>query len=218
MTNAANSRRRGAKAVAPGDETGEQLVQGLVRLLEAGRPFHEVGIAEISESAGVTRSAFYFYFANKAEALAAAALAYRVDMGRAAAPFIEGGGGDDFYPSMERSLRQVLTTWGQQHAILHAMIEASVTDPTIDEAWQEWMLSFAEPVLARVEQQAALLGVEVDGALARSVVTRLLWMNERNLYRLFQAESPSADACEDFLRSWYTVWRASVSALLERPF
>jgi len=206
------------KAVAPGDETGEQLVQGLVRLLESGRPFHEVGIAEISESAGVTRSAFYFYFANKAEALAAAALAYRAEMGRAAAPFLEGEGADDFYPSMERSLRQVLTTWGRQHAILHAMIEASVTDPTIDQAWQEWMLSFGDPVLARIERQAGLLGIEVDGALARATVTRLLWMNERNLYRLFQGEPPSADACEEFLRSWCAVWRASVGTLLDgRP-
>lgn len=214
MSDASKFTRRGARSAEGRDETGESLVAGLAALLESGRSFHEMSVSEISKSAGVTRSAFYFYFANKAEALSAAAERYRPEMERAAAPFVMGEEADDFHASMALSLRQVAETWGRQRSILHAMIDASVTDPQIDEAWQDWMLSFREPVLDRIQRQASHLGVQLDDALAYSTVTRLLWMNERNLYRLHQREMPSTLEVEDLLRGWAMVWRSALGELL----
>lgn len=207
-------RRRTKKEASHGDATWESLVEGLASLLDSGLSFHEITIAEISESAGLTRSAFYFYFANKAEALAAAIERARQDMMVAAAPFMAGGDPETFYDDVGESLRMVTATWREHRSLLHAKIEASVTDAEVDEEWQEWMLSFREPVLARLGQQAESLGLELDAEYAHDVVTRLLWMNERNFYRHLQHEPPTAKETARFDRAMQTVWCATLRSLL----
>ena len=53
-----------------GDERRTALLTALEDLLES-RPLAQIGVADISRAAGVTRSAFYFYFPSKAAAVAA---------------------------------------------------------------------------------------------------------------------------------------------------
>ena len=58
---------------ARGDRRRTALLEALDHHLREGS-LDSINIADISRRAGVTRSAFYFYFENKASAVAALAL------------------------------------------------------------------------------------------------------------------------------------------------
>jgi AcrR family transcriptional regulator len=61
--------KRRSRALSKGDQREIELVQCAERLLEEGT-FHDASVADVATAAGVSRPAFYFYFASKDALLA----------------------------------------------------------------------------------------------------------------------------------------------------
>ncbi len=100
-------------------------------LRESG--FDDLNIADVTRRAGVTRSAFYFYFENKAAAVAAL-LEPMYDDGFMAGDILT----NTDQPARLRiraMLEALLDTVDQHRYLLQAMLEARATNAAIRELW-----------------------------------------------------------------------------------
>jgi len=131
-----------------GDHRRAQLLEALEQLL-ADRPLADIGIADISSAAGVTRSAFYFYFPTKPAAVAALLADFREEMERAGAPWYEGHTGaplDRIKAAVDASIR----LWRDHASLLAAMLDGIATDPEVREIWETWTDGFVDQITARI--------------------------------------------------------------------
>lgn len=176
MTRARTDRR----AAQRGDQRREAILDALEITLQQ-YDFDEVSIAEVAARAGVTRSAFYFYFENKA--IAVAALMERmVDD----TMFI-----NDFFTMSDRSPQErvhgmldgLFDTWERHRNMFRAALEARGRSAAGRAMWDEARASFVDSVAAMIRGQRAA-GIAPDGIDATVLATVLLEVNDRLLERM----------------------------------
>lgn len=141
----------------------------------------DVNVAEITQQAGVTRSAFYFYFENKAAAVAA--LMERI----VDETFVVS---DAFTttrrPPPERvraMLDGLFATWGRHRHLFRAMLDARATSASVRDIWDRARDGFVESVATMIRADRAA-GLAPPGADAEVLATVLLEFNDRLLERL----------------------------------
>jgi AcrR family transcriptional regulator len=163
-----------------GDQRREAILDELeTSLQETG--FDDINIAEVAERAGVSRSAFYFYFENKAAAVAAL-MERMVDD----TFFVT-----DVFTMAEQSpqtrvytmLDGLFDTWERHRHMFRAMLEARGHSPTVREFWDEARGSFVDSVATMIRSERAA-GSAPDGIDADVLATVLLEVNDRLLERL----------------------------------
>ena len=139
-----------------------------------------LNVAAISERAGVTRSAFYFYFENKAAAVAALSQEMYAEAFEATA--VLAGEGDPAV-RVEATIRALFDAWDRHAWLYRAMLEARATSTAVREMWESDRNSFVAPVAAMItaERQA---GRAPDGPDATVLASVLLELNDRMLERL----------------------------------
>jgi TetR/AcrR family transcriptional regulator, ethionamide resistance regulator len=155
-----------------GDERRTALLGALVELL-AERPFHELGIGEIAARAGLTRSAFYFYFPSKTAAVAhlleglgsgildAASDAFAVD--------------DELPPRdrIRRGAERGIAVWRKDAALYGAIIDATAVDQGLAAAWDKLVDDLAAIVTPRARADRTARA-DLDVADIHGIVTYLL--------------------------------------------
>ncbi|MGH3639905.1 MAG: TetR/AcrR family transcriptional regulator [Mycobacterium sp.] len=153
-----------------------------------------INIAEISKQAGVTRSAFYFYFENKGAAVAA--LMERI-LDRTFAV------NDAFIAASDPPRRRVyamldglFTTCEQHRHLFRAMLEARGSNASVRDIWDNARESFVESVaeMIRVDRAADRAP---EGADAEVLASVLLEFNDRMLERLTLGGSLSREQLMD---------------------
>jgi TetR/AcrR family transcriptional regulator, ethionamide resistance regulator len=143
--------------------------------------FESINIADISRRAGVTRSAFYFYFENKAAAVAAL-MEQMYDDAFVATDLLT-----QDVDTPERRIRAatdaLFETWERHRYLYQAMLEARASSTVVREMWDSDRESFVPPVAAmiRAERRA---GRAPEGLDATVLATLLLEFNDRMLERL----------------------------------
>jgi AcrR family transcriptional regulator len=163
-----------------GDQRRSALLQSLDQHLQESS-FDSINIADISRRAGVTRSAFYFYFENKATAVAALmeelydeiAVVSRDLTSTASTP-------EARITSMVSGLFEA--TRRHEH-LFAAMLEARATSQAVREMWDADLQSFVEPLAEMIRAERAA-GRAPDGPEAVGLATTLLELNDRALERL----------------------------------
>lgn len=167
-----------------GDARRTALLESLDHLLrEQGleeRTLDSIHIADISRRAGVTRSAFYFYFENKQAAVAA----LMEEMYEAA--FVATGelsGDASPAANIAATITGLFDAWESHQHVFRAMLDARATSPAVREMWDSDRHSFVEPVAEMIRSERAC-GRAPDGVGATSVATVLLELNDRMLERL----------------------------------
>ena len=164
---------------ARGDRRRTALLEALDHHLKESS-LDSINIADISRRAGVTRSAFYFYFDNKAAAVAAL-MEEMYDESMVAADLLRGDG-----PPAERvecMVRQLFSAWERHEHIYRAMYDARATSSTVRELWDSDRESFV-PVIADVIEAERTAGRAPAGADATHLASVLLELNDRMLERL----------------------------------
>ncbi|AWO82908.1 TetR/AcrR family transcriptional regulator [Gordonia terrae] len=127
---------RRVSAPAKGERQRRSLLDGIARLLTS-RSIDELGIAEIANEAGVSRSAFYAYFDSKYAALAVltseawATYADQTDV-------FTRQPDEDPAAFLDRTGRAALGIWKKHAAVLVASIQAIPVDPRIAALWNTW--------------------------------------------------------------------------------
>src|SRR5262245_66057698 len=110
-------------APARGDRRRTALLESLDHYLREGS-LDSINIADISRRAGVTRSAFYFYFENKASAVAAL-MEEMYDESFAAADALRGDGSPA--ENIESMVRALFSTWDKYEHLFRASLGAPAT-------------------------------------------------------------------------------------------
>ncbi|HEY9264545.1 MAG TPA: TetR/AcrR family transcriptional regulator [Mycobacterium sp.] len=147
-------------------------------LRESG--FDGVNIADVTKRAGVTRSAFYFYFENKAAAVAALLEPMHED-GFVASDILT----STSEPPQRRiraMVEALLDTVETHRYLLQAMLEARASNPAIRQVWDDARESFVPSVAAMIAAERAS-GRAPDGAQVEVIAGMLLEFNDRLLER-----------------------------------
>jgi AcrR family transcriptional regulator len=154
--------------------TVEAAVLGATEaLLAEGRSFADLRVEEIAKRAGLSRTAFYFYFRGKRELLVRLAEGVTELLWTESDTWWSGDGDVD---ALREALRRVTGVWAAHGVLLRAVIEASAYDEVVAQFWRGIMAGFVEATRARIEAD----GVPVP---AESTAQALCWMTERTYYQ-----------------------------------
>ena len=180
------------------DQRRAALLESLDTLLRESS-LDEINIADISRRAGLTRSAFYFYFESKH--LAVAALMEQVYVGALAATKRLA---DPALAPEERVRGMVETLFDsveENHHLFRATLEARGQSATLRQLWDADRASFAAMVADLIGTERAA-GRAADGPDAMALATMLLDLNDRALERLVLGDLPRADLVETIVAIW----------------
>ena len=196
-----------ARRHAPrGDERRAALLASLADQL-ADSSLDSINIADISRRAGVTRSAFYFYFESKQLAVAAL-MEEMYDESAAAAALLVGEG--EPRANIEATIRALFEAWARHEHLFRAMLEARATSAAVREMWDADRTSFVPHVAALISGER-LAGRAPDGVDADALASVLLELNDRMLERLALGGDLSRDRLTETVVS---IWLRSIYGTL----
>ncbi|WP_196780940.1 TetR/AcrR family transcriptional regulator [Nocardioides sambongensis] len=200
---------------ARGDARRAALLQALDELLRE-QVLDEINVAEISRRAGVTRSAFYFYFESKAMAV----MALMADLYDAASLATEDLVAAEGEP--QARIRAVITRlFDSVDATPHAyraLLAARATSATVRDTWDAGLLDLAGDVAAMIaaEREAARAAPGPDAVAIAAV---LLDLNNHALERhALGSGPPRADHIEALTAVWVrTIYGAAAPNAANDP-
>lgn len=199
--------------LARGDRRRTALLEALDHHLRQQDPgqgsLDSINIADISRRAGVTRSAFYFYFDNKASAVAAL-MEEMYDESLDAAALLSGAG--EPAERVEGMVRALFRAWERHEHLYRAMYDARATSTTVRELWDHDRESFV-PVVAEVIEAERAAGAAPAGADAAHLASVLLELNDRMLERLALGGPLGRDELVDAV---VTIWVHTIYGRVEQ--
>ena len=167
------------RAPQRGDRRRAALLESLQSQLQESS-LESINIADIARSAGVTRSAFYFYFENKAVAVAALTQEMYADAFAATDVLLGAGTPAE---RVDGTIRGLFDAWDRHQSLYRAMLEARATSQAVREMWEADRGSFVEPVASMIRAERAA-GRAPEGPDAEVLASVLLELNDRMLERL----------------------------------
>jgi TetR/AcrR family transcriptional regulator, ethionamide resistance regulator len=185
MATTTRSRRAGP---TKGDLKEQAILETAERLFSE-RPLGDVSVDELAQGAGISRSAFYFYFASKEDVLITVAERVSRELEEEVNRRLEGVA-DDPREAISAAIEAVADQWREHGPLLRAAVDAWGSVPPVREAWEGVIARFVEGTTATVEAERKR-GAATSGAAARPLVTALTWMNERCFYTSFAGIDPS---------------------------
>lgn len=203
-------RARHVQAPRRGDERRQLLLAALEGLL-AQRPLAEVGVSDITDAAGVTRSGFYFYFSSKPAAVAALLADFRDEMERAGAAWYDAAEGEP-RERVTRTVHASSALWRAHAHLLVAMLDAATADPEAQEIWASWTAGFVERIGVRIraDRKAGLIHTSADpGALAVVLMGATLHAMEHDVRRVAAGRRPDAKLGDALIELWFRTLYAS---------
>ena len=170
-------------------------------LLAEGASYSDLNIERIATRAGISRTAFYFYFRDKRELLMRLTEEVNELLYQQADIWFSGAGEPE--PEMREALTNIAALYDAHGVLLRAIVEVSTYDEEVAAFWRGMMGRFVDATRRRMERDAPALP-------AQATAFSLCWMTERVFYeRMVQSELPSRDELVDALCG---IWVRSVYA------
>jgi AcrR family transcriptional regulator len=161
----------------------EAVLQATEELLSEGEPYADLNIEKIATRAGISRTAFYFYFKDKRELLMRVTEEVTDELFVAADLWFSGPP-EDAVAEMRPALEQILALYDVHGPLLRAIVEVSTYDEDFAQFWRGLTQRFADASQRRIEEeQQAGRAPEFDAAAAAFALT---WMTERSFYQAVQ--------------------------------
>ena len=157
------------------------------RLLSEGNAYADLSVDRIAKAAGISRTAFYFYFADKRELMTGLAAQMSQDLFEQAIDFFSGEAGST--EELQTILGGVYDLYRQHGALVRAVVEVSTYDEEIAVFWRGLLDGFVDAVEGRIVRQR---GKKPGGAPPRALAFALVWMAERSLYQQLVQDEPIA--------------------------
>jgi AcrR family transcriptional regulator len=190
-----------------GDQRRAALLESLDHHLQESS-LESINIADISRRAGVTRSAFYFYFESKAVAVAAL-MEELYDEIFVAAGLLSATEGSPA-TRIEGMLRELFSALDRHAHLFAAMLEARATSEAVRTMWEADRQSFVQP-LADVIQRERDAGHAPAGPDSVVLATVLLELNDRMLERIALGSTLTRDQQVEALS---TIWLRTIYGTL----
>jgi AcrR family transcriptional regulator len=180
------------------------VLEATEELLSEGVSFADLGIEKIATRAGISRTAFYFYFADKRELLMRlteevnALLFEQADVWFSSEEDPEG--------EMRAALANIAMLYDEHSVLLRAIVEVSTYDEEVAVFWRSTLGRFVDATERRILQEQAE-GRAVEGN-ARATAFALTWMTERTLYQELVQDNPIAK--DELVDALTGIWSRSV--------
>ena len=180
------------------------VLEATQALLREGVSYNDLNIERIATRAGISRTAFYFYFRDKRELLMRLTEDVNELLYQQADIWFSGAG------EPEHEIRQALTNiaalYGEHGVLLRAIVEVSTYDDEVAQFWRGMLGRFVDASRRRIDAERAA-GVSVADH-AHATAFALVWMTERTMYQhLVQGEPIARDEIVDALAG---IWLRSV--------
>lgn len=183
------------RSVNRGDVRRTALLGALDELLRE-QTLEQVNVAEISRRAGVTRSAFYFYFESKAMAVMALMADLYDDASEATDLLVKAEG-----EPVQRVRSVVTALFDSVDRTPHtyrALLEARAASETVRELWDAGRADFASMVAEMIERERAA-GHAIDGPDPAALAAVLLDLNDHSVERHVRGTGPGREQHIDAL-------------------
>ena len=172
------------------------VLRATEELLSAGASWSELGVERIAGGAGISRTAFYFYFRDKRELL------MRLTEDVAEQLYAEAdrwySGEDDPEEEMREALGKIAALYDQHSPLLRVIVEVSTYDEEVAEFWRSVLGRFIDATRNRIEleQEAG----KAPASPSQATAFALVWMTERTFYQQVVQQPPfSRDELVDAL-------------------
>ena len=164
----------------------------------------EINVVEISKRAGVTRSAFYFYFESKAMAV----MALMQDLYDAAAEvndvLVKAEGEPE--ERIHSALKMLFDSVDSSPHTYRALLEARAASPTVREMWDAGRADFAGVIAGMISTERAG-GRASEGPSAEALASVLLDLNDHALERHSLGTGPTRD---EHIETLTFIWLRSI--------
>jgi AcrR family transcriptional regulator len=161
------------------------VLQAAEELLGDGASYAELNVEQIANRAGISRTAFYFYFGDKREVLMRLAEGVIEELYEQADIWYSGS---DAEPDIRRALARIGDTYSEHGPLLKAVIELSTYDEEIGAFWRNLIGRFAEATQRQIEAEQSRGGT--NDLPPRATALALTWMGERTFYQHLLAGHP----------------------------
>ncbi len=167
------------RASGRGDTRRDALLAAFDELLRE-QSLDQVNVAEISNRAGVTRSAFYFYFENKAVAVLALMQGLYDAAAEANELLIKAEG--DAETRIRSAITLLFDSVDQTPHTYRALLEARAASTGVRQMWDAGRADFAGVIAGMIGTERAA-GRAIDGPDAAALASVLLDLNDHALER-----------------------------------
>jgi TetR/AcrR family transcriptional regulator, ethionamide resistance regulator len=151
-------------------------------LLSEGASYAELNIEKIATRAGISRTAFYFYFRDKRELLMRITAEVNGQLMAAAETWWSGDA------DLRAALARIAELYREHDALLRAVVEVSTYDEEVAVYWRGLVGRFVDATRERIEAEQAA-GRAQPGP-AGPMAFALVWMVERSFYELRVQDEP----------------------------
>jgi AcrR family transcriptional regulator len=165
------------------------VLEATAALLGEGVSYADLNIERITTRAGISRTAFYFYFRDKRELLLRLTEDVTDELYRQGDIWFSGEG----EPSAEvgEALANIGRLYREHGAVLRAIVQAAATDDEMAVFWHAVVDRFVDATARRiVELQSS--GTAAAGLDARATAFALCWMIERSFNQQLVLGEPIA--------------------------
>src|SRR5690349_8301352 len=151
------------------------------QLLGEGATYAALSVERIATRAGISRTAFYFYFADKRELLMRLASELSDELYREADAWWSGAG--DGSEQLTTAVAKIATLYRAHRPLVCAIVEVAAYDEIVGPFWRAIVGRF-------VDASAQRIATEIGGGRASAALDpqptsfALVWMTERALYQM----------------------------------
>ena len=173
------------------------MLQATEAFLAEGASFADLNIEKIATRAGISRTAFYFYFRDKRELLVRLTADVNQQLMDAATAWWSGDG------DLSTALARIASLYDEHGALLGAVVEVSTYDEEVATYWRGLVGRFVDATRERIEAEQAA-GRALPGP-AGAQAFALVWMVERAFYeQRVQGQPVAVDALVEALSDIFT--------------
>lgn len=173
-------------------------------LLAEGVSFADLGVERIATRAGISRTAFYFYFADKRELLMRLTEEVNALLFEQADAWFSSE--EDPEGELRAALANIAELYDEHSVLLRAIVEVSTYDEEVAVFWRSTLGRFVEATRRRIEEEQAAGRASVSSAQATAF--GLTWMTERTLYQHLVQAGPMSR--EELVEALAEIWLRGV--------
>jgi AcrR family transcriptional regulator len=182
------------------------VLRATEELLAEGSSYADLNVERIATAAGISRTAFYFYFRDKRDLL------MRLAGDVTELLYVQGdiwfsGDGEDPEQEIREALTRIAELYREHWILIRAIVEVSTYEEDIATFWRGLVQRFVDATARRIEAEGTL----APGS-AGATAFALTWMVERTFYQQLAQDTPlPQDAVVDAIVGIYrgTVYGAA---------
>ena len=165
-----------------------EVLAATEQLLAGGSSYADLNVERIAKAAGISRTAFYFYFRDKRDLLMRLA-GDVTELLYAQADIWFSGEGDDPEQEIREALTRIAELYRVHGVLIRAIVEVSTYEEDIATFWRGLLQRFVDATARRIELEGQL-----RTGTAHATAFALTWMVERTYYQQLVQEKPLPQA------------------------